>query len=380
MNFPALGDSSTFEIMGSACAIALSNFPIDFLPCVNQMRPTGAIVYYAIPHLLTDDPVVLVYSKLFMNLMMFAIAMHSFNEIRKILEVELSVGLVGRRINFAFQNFILLLLLVGLIPVSLADLPSISMILLGLRFYYNWYVESRNSSLLIAGLSFGSAISFRQHAIVIVFLILIHGIISKRLYEEKIRMFQFVKFLTPLITLVLLQIILMFKNFGSLWLWVPSAYKPYMTGNKQPFVDMAVWMEPYPGGAYLSQLPHNVPEPLFYLARFFPGLFRFELSPYGGRPPLESVPITYTVDFTFWLSRVFLIALLCLILVYILKRTQSSLIQILVFTGLVYALFNAFTVHTEVRYYLFTRIVLSLVIGTSAISGILKLIGRKPIR
>ncbi len=377
VNFPALGDSSTFEIMGAACALALRESPLDFSACVNQMRPTGAIIFYSIPNLITQDPVTLAYVKLLMNLVMIAIAIYGFDSIRKRLENDLGMQARARKINFSLQYSSFLLLFIGLVPVSLSDLPSMAMALLGIKYFLSWLFDANTKHLLISGISFGLAISFRQHVAVIVFLMFIYGVFSKKLYQDKNKFLQFFRLLTPMFGVILLQIGLMVHYFRSWWLWVPSSYKPYMIGNKQPYVDMAVWMEPYPGGAYLSQLPERVPEPLFYLARMFPGLFRFELSPYGGRAPLETVPLIYNANLEFWVTRVSSIFLLFLLLFIITQKAQSHLVNLMVFTGVGYAIFNAVTVHTEVRYYLYSRVTLILVISSFALSKIRVTLRRK---
>jgi hypothetical protein len=135
MNFPSFGDVDSFLQLGDRCSQALSGELTIFDGCYQSIRPIGALLYFAIPYLISRDPVTISYIILALNIGMFLIASLSIQSLFCPAERGGTSGVLPLR--FLLISVVVLIFTLPTIPVALSDLPAAAFFLLGISILFS---------------------------------------------------------------------------------------------------------------------------------------------------------------------------------------------------------------------------------------------------
>jgi hypothetical protein len=363
MDFPALGDADAYAAFGQHCAAFLAGSTAKTAGCYNAVRPVGINVYHAIPYLLTKDDIAARYIALLMNTLCLTLL------------VCACVKLVGssvikrrevRLLNSLWVGCVALVvgaLTIGFVPVQLSDLPAASLFVAGLAILREERFRTDRIRLLIAGLLCGTAALLRQNYIVPMFFLVVAWFVVLGRGSFKAAAKSVSWYLCGC-SIVLIQVLLVFHQSGTVWFYEPWALKVYAHAHQQPYVELVAYTQPVKS-AYAPRLSSHVAEFQFWLIRLYEGVAKFYWAVYSGVAPLEKTPEVLVVT-----PR--RLALAYGLFACLLGTAAGALLlknkwlTALVMSSFLHALFIAATNQTENRHYLYYKLVLLIFFVTVA--------------
>jgi hypothetical protein len=359
MIFPSFGDAEGYALLGRACADAVVGPAAAFESCYHPVRPIGASALVTLPYLLTGDPVDAAYVALALNLAFFAMIVACMTA------AFLGDGtlLAGRRhrtaIVGALTFLVFLVNLVSVIPVRLADVPSlapfVAALLVAVRIASGvWTGRALFRRYGLAGLLCSVAVLLNVRYFVYAFLLLLALLVlDANARRSRARCAAaFVIGMAP----VALQLVNVAAHTGQVGLYdrefMSTKFPPRPLGIEAEFATL-----PEPN-AYMVNAARPIPYPDVVALRLFRGLTGFEWSVYHGRPsrgPLLDAGVA---------QRSLAWAVVAAYLAFtarMIRRGPASL-RILGLTAALVAVVTALLAHTELRYYALPRPVLWLAI------------------
>lgn len=359
MDFPTIGDARQYFDVSTACAHFLLGSDTPGATCYHDYRPIGIVFYYAIPFLFTDDPILASYITLFQNLLFFLLLIYAcLTLLRRFsgFEREISPPSVQKRLLVGDISLVILITLfsIGFISVRLADLQSLTLFLLSFCLLSADGLTPSKGKALGAGILAAASILMKQNFAVSTLLIvtLWLALIGRRDIRSA---------LPPLIcfclgaSLGLVQILWVYLHSGVMWLYDTRAMAAFDPANRQPSVELAVYMEPTPF-VYFSKLATQVPEFQYFATKFWNGMSKFYWAVYAGRPPADALTpiINYTnAEVTGTKIAFLLVALASFASI----ASGQPWLAVLVITAFCSVSLSMAIAHVENRYFYFLRVV-----------------------
>lgn len=370
MDFPFLGDASTYMDLGRSCAHYITTPTEAVNGCYNPVRPLGIALYFAVPFLFTKDLVTANYVTLVMNLLFFGVLLGSGFALIKRFSADLPSFPYGRVMNnvrlivFAVGT---LILSIGFLPVRLSDHQSLALFMASVALLSSNGDTPKKSTALLAGLLAGAAVLFKQnYAVATIFLVICWlAIFGKGRFRE---IAAPASWFCVGAALGLLQIVWVYHHGGVPWLYEPAAMEPYAPSNRQPVVELIAYSTPIKS-AYVSTLVNPVESFEYFAIKFYHGIAKFYWAVYSGEAPLETSPekLDYSSRAMLKFEIVYLItAALCFASLAFKKRWLA----VLVITSFFTVTLSTEIAHTESRYFYFLRVVF-LIYATVVVSNIL---------
>lgn len=356
MNFPSFADTSAFVDLGARCADALVS-PTGGIweKCYNPVRPVGIIAYYAIPHLLTDDPVVMNYLILSMNLLLGVLILMVMGRV-----MALDPGfqpLKDSRFSGAAKAVLFLCVLfsfLGHLPITLADLPANGLFLsalgVGCWVLFAPNGETHSFRYFLLGLFAAGSTLMKQNFFVFGgFLALVVMYFDNRNPSFNRLAKKTLMFLLGF-SLVLVQFLYVYSHSGDFFLFERKVVHLL----SKPYVELVAYNRPIQS-AYLVRVTEEVNDLTFFVLKVYSGIFRFEIPVYLGNLS-HSHPPDWTPSPQKYVKMYLLVGMLFLWLFFGSLYGPKSL-RIACIIAISYITFTGLWEHTEYRYYLFPRLV-----------------------
>ena len=365
MIFPSFGDAPVYEEVGAACAAALASPEGDpFTACYHPLRPVGMAVWAALPHFAASDAVEVAYATLALNILLLAGVFLAF---MRVVGPVVTEGWPLARASFAGLVFVLVLAnLVPHLPVTLADLPSLALfmpaVVLCARILLDTSTAPATRRYLLAGLFTSLAALVRQHYLVFgVFLLLATLWLDRaRPVGPRGRLRHGLAFAAGLAP-VLLQVAAVYAHSGEIWFYETGPVAAtFGRPNKERIVEALFFTSPYQGG-FMVKLAEPRSFATVIVLRLFSGLFKFQWAVYQGHVDTAREWWTPTL---FEIARAYaMVAAWAALAVGTFLRGPVSL-RLLSATAVPSALAVPWfgVGHTELRYFLFPRIVLGITV------------------
>ncbi|MFM0363702.1 hypothetical protein [Paraburkholderia sediminicola] len=358
MDFPSIGDARQYLDVATACAHYLSGSSDPGATCYHAYRPIGIVLYYTIPLLFTDDPILVSYITLFQNLLFLLLLIQAgLTLLRRFSAIEgdapSSVALSSPRIGNVVFVTLTTLFSISFIPVRLSDHQSLALFLTSFCLLSADGLRPSKGKAFWAGILAGVAILMKQNFAVSAVLIvpLWLALVGRRDLKAA---------LPPLIcfcagaSLGFVQILWVYLHSGVPWLYDTRAMAIFDPSNRQPAVELAVYMDPVPF-SYFSKLVTQVPAFQYFATKFYIGLSKFYWAVYAGRPPADALApiINYTHAEVTGTKIVFLLVAL---LSFASVATGQPWLAVLVITAFCSVSLNMAIAHVENRYFYFLRV------------------------
>ena len=367
MDFPSFGDATSYETLGRACAEAVFGPPAVLEGCYHPVRPVGAAAVMAVPFLLTDDPVSAAHIALAANVALFAAVVAC---LASALAADPGVAPARPRreaLLLAITFAVLLPLLVALIPVRMADLPSLApfaaALLAGARILgAPWSAPKRRRRYALAGLFCAAAVLVSPRYFVYAFLFLAAlFVLDRGARGDRVRCAgAFAAGLAP----VLLQVANVAVHTGQVGLYD----REFMASNfpSREGMIQAEYATVPEATAYMVRAPAGAGPVEVAALRLYRALVGFEWSVYHGRPvlPRDWAPGAVERAAAWGLA----IAYLAFSAGAALKA--PSALRLLNLVAVLIAVANAFLAHTELRYYALPRSVFWLTAAVLALGAL----------
>jgi hypothetical protein len=358
MDFPSIGDAPQYLEVATACAHHLLGSSDLGATCYHPYRPIGIVLYYTVPLLFTDDPILVSYITLFQNLLLFVLLIYAgltllqrFSTVDS--DAPSSGALTSQRVGNIVFVMLTTLFSISFIPVRLSDHQGLALFLTSFCLLSADGLRPSNGKAFWAGICAGAAILMKQNFAVSAVLIvpLWLGLVGRRDLKAT---------LPPLIcfcagaSLGFVQILWVYLHSGVPWLYDTHAMASFDTQNRQPFVELAVYMDPAPL-VYFSKLVTHVPAFQYFTTKFFIGLSKFYWEVYAGRPPADILApiVNYTHAEVTGTKIVFLLVAL---LSFASVATGQPWLAVLVITAFCSVTLNMAIAHVENRYFYILRI------------------------
>lgn len=356
MDFPFLGDATTYMDLGQSCAHYLTTPSAPVNGCYNPIRPLGIALYFAVPFLFTRDLVTANYLTLLMNLLFFGLLLSSGFTLINRFSADLSWLPYGRSINRMKLIIFMagaLILSIGFLPVRLSDHQSLALFMASVALLSSNGDIPKKTTALMAGLLAGAAVLLKQnYAVATVFLVLSWLAICGRGRFRDITAPAF--WFCVGAALGLLQIVWVYYHGGVPWLYEPAAMETYAPSNRQPVVELIAYSTPIKS-AYVSTLVNPVSDFEYFATKFFHGIGKFYWAVYSGEAPLETSPekLDYSGSAMLKFEGIYLItAAVCFAsLVF-----KNRWLAIFVITSFLSVSISTAIAHTESRYFYFFRV------------------------
>jgi len=360
MNFPSFADAPGYIQLGEACASALTSAAGNvFDSCYCSFRPIGIIFLYAIPSLMTDDPVQRVYISLFLNLLLFAA---TFFALRRLFFLDPGLKAIWGNLPPSLLGVIvflpLLLNLISHLPVTLSDLPSLAFFMLaasqGTSILFEDQPRARLWRYLSTGFLVSVSVLLKQSYIVYGFFLILSVLLldrgqSNTSWTRIKNCSVFLLGMSP----VLIQLINVYLHCGAFWLYEPGSLRALDYTRMRPNVETIYFSIPTPG-AITVKVAGDIDYLSFIVLKLFKAMFGFEWSVYGG--PSSSIHPFWALSYLNYVKSYGFVSLYAVFTFWNVLKAPRSL-KLLNLTALLIALFNSFFFHTELRFYLFPRII-----------------------
>jgi hypothetical protein len=364
VDFPSFGDAQAYDQLGASCAAALTAGHGAFDACYHPVRTPGAILLFAVPHLVASDRVDAAYVMLLMNLVFLAASVVALAA-TLIGDRELLPGATRRAQVLAVIAFACLLPnLVAHVPVTLADLPGLALVLVAVAVAAGIVAApgaARARRYALCGALVAAATLVKLNFFPLGFVLLAGLLVldrGRRHPGDRARAAAlFALGMSP----VALQFASVYLHTGRLALYDDSYIRTYFSHvDKPPNVEAVIATIPVPN-AYMVQVTPAVSLPSFHALKLFRGLFGFEWAVYLGEP---SRGPRWEVGASDLVLAWALVTLYAAIAAWILARGPSSL-RLLWASAVVVAALNTWLGHTELRYYDLCRVVLWVTVATA---------------
>lgn len=359
MDFPSIGDAPQYLDVATACAHSLLGSGDTGATCYHAYRPIGIVLYYTIPILFTDDPILVSYITLFQNLLFFLLLIYAgLTLLRRFSSFEIDALPPGvrrsPRVGDAVFVILTTLFSISFISVRLSDHQSLALFLLSFCWLSADGLTPSKGKAFWAGILAGAAILMKQNfAVTTVFTVpLWLGLVGRRNMKAAV---------PPLAcfcagaSLGFVQVLWVYLHSGVPWLYDTRAMAVFDPTNRQPAVELAVYMHPAPF-VYVSKLAAQVPEFQYFTTKFWIGLSKFYWAVYAGRPPADA--LTPFIDYTHAEVTGTKVVFLLVALVSLASIASGPpWLAVLVITAFCSVSLNTAIAHVENRYFYLLRIV-----------------------
>lgn len=359
MDFPSIGDAPQYLDVATACANFLMGSGSPGATCYHDYRPIGIVLYYTIPLLFTDDPILVSYITLFQNLLFLLLLIYAgLTLVRRFSSLDNGAVASNAKKSPLIGDISLAVLItlfsIGFITVRLADLQSLTLFLLSFCLLSGDGLSPSKGKALLAGLLAGASILMKQNFVVSTALIVPLWLVLIGRRDIKSAFPPLICFCFGA-SLGLVQILWVYLHSGVPWLYDTRAMAAFDPANRQPSVELAVYMSPTPF-VYFSKLVTHVPELQYFATKFWIGLSKFYWAVYAGRPPADALApiINYTsAEVTGTMLAFLLVALVSFASV----ATGQPWLAVLVITAFCSVSLSMAIAHVENRYFYFLRVV-----------------------
>lgn len=360
LSFPAFGDADLYEQLGAQCADALTGSAGSLLDgCSGDgLRPIGTSLYYAIPHVVSSDPVVVSYLALTLNLLVLFCVYAAFRSLFIGSAAEAApVDSRGRWFLEATVVGIIAVNCVGQLPVRLADLPALALFAAALvvasRSLTAVSTREKHLDYLKLGLLVCASTLLKQTYVVYGGLLLIATLLLDAGCGDLKSLARRTGWYCLGMSPVVLQFFAVYAKSGRFWLYDPAEVAVFGPANQKPVVELVAFSLPFKS-AYLVRVANQVSDLSFFQLKLFKGMFEFELPVYQGYMPY---PADWTVSGTDLLL-IWILGLAYLAITALTVWRAPAALKLAALSGVLAALFTAWMGHAEYRYFLYPRIVL----------------------
>lgn len=353
MDFPSFGDADGYLLNGEGCLSGLENGD-GISGCYRMVRPIGINLYYGLFYLI-DDPVSRNYAMLSANLAgVFLI----YWVLAKAFQIDFS-----KLPQSLFAGLIVLSTTIGQIPITMAELPAVTMFFLGMHWL--WSPVKRPSihhftKFVGAGGFFALAALLKTNFFVYGFMavgISLTLMLTRRKMSNR-DLLKVVGFVALGSSLALIQPLLVYAHSGSIGLYAPGAIDGYKAAWGYPNVELIAYNYPIQS-AFVSKMDNSHTLATYYFYKFYramwPGIV--PLSYQGNEPTYLSLVALSWDDRV----KIYLFAAgfgFTTVFGYLLARSQLA--KALILTCAIWAPLQAALFHVEQRNFIVTRIVLML--------------------
>ncbi|QHI97917.1 hypothetical protein GT347_07860 [Xylophilus rhododendri] len=357
MNFPSFGDAETFRQIGDQCALALRGQESLFKGCYNGIRSIGSALYFALPPLLSGDPVTQSYTILAFNLFWLALM---YQAVLRIVELRMpTAGMCNAGVGLAriLVGALTLLLALPLLPVALSDMPAATLFAIGLGFMVR--LPGRLIDALLAGLFMALGGLIKQNYLVFSAFAVLALIVTMpwrpRIHSWS-QLLRCAAMFAAGFSVSLTQVWWIWAHTGHVHVYDPAMNAVFADVRNQPNVELIAFSLPHTG-AYISQLDAPVSRASHYAIKLWQGLFAYRHAVYLGEPPADA-PSTLHVDRWLlacaWASVAAFTGICCLLARYSRGRREKAA---LVFS-VAAIIFTVAIIHVENRYFFLPKLIL----------------------
>ncbi|WOD18652.1 hypothetical protein [Paraburkholderia kirstenboschensis] len=359
MDFPSIGDAPQYLDVATGCAHFLLGSGDAGATCYHAYRPIGIVLYYTMPLLFTDDPILVSYITLFQNLMFLLLLIYAgITLLRRFSGFgnDALAPCVPRSLRVGDVVLVILTTLfsLGFISVRLSDHQSLALFLLSFCLLSADGLNPSKTKAFWAGILAGAAVLMKQNfAVGTAFTVpLWLALVGRR--DMKAALPPLTCFCAGA-SLGFVQILWVYLHSGVPWLYDTRVMAAFDPANRQPAVELAAYMQPVPF-VYFSKLVTQVPAFQYFATKFWIGLSKFYWAVYLGRPPADALApfINYTHAEVTGTKIVFL--LVALVSFGSVGLGQPWL-AVLVITAFCSVSLSMAIAHVENRYFYFLRIV-----------------------
>jgi hypothetical protein len=364
MNFPSFGDAAAYDQVGAACASALTSPEGSvFTACYHPLRPIGIAVWSAIPHLLSTDPVDVAYITLTLNVLLLSAVYLALMRVFQ-LDPALAPGAGPfSRATLAAVVFVSALLnLVPHLPVTLADLPSLAAFLpasvLAARILLDPAPAPATRRYLWMGVIVSVAALLRQHYLAFgLFLLAVTLWLDRGRQPGWRERFRCAAAFGVGLLPVLLQVAVVYAHSGELWLYETARVAGNFDRPHKELIVESLFFSIPPESGFMVKLTEPRSFATVIALRLYKGLCQFQWAVYQGNIAPSREWWTPTL-FDIARAWTFVAAWAGLSLATFLRGPVS--LRLLGATAFLSALAVPWfgVGHTELRYFLFPRIVL----------------------
>lgn len=359
MDFPSIGDGRQYLDLATACAHSLTGGNYTDATCYHAYRPIGIVLYYTIPLLFTDDPILGSYITLFQNLLFFLLLvyaglrlLHQFSGIKS--DVPPPSVMRSLRAGDVVLVILMTLFSISFIPVRLSDHQSLALFLFSFCLLSADGLNPSKGKAFLAGILAGAAVLMKQNFAVGTMLIVPLWCVLVGRRDIKTALLPITCFCAGA-SLGFVQILWVYLHSGVPWLYDTRVMAAFDSANRQPAVELAVYMDPVPF-VYFSKLATHVPTFQYFTTKFWIGLSKFYWAVYAGRPPAATLTpiLTFTNAEVAGTKIAFLLVALASFASVGLGQPWLAVLVITAFCSVSLSMAIA---HVENRYFYFLRIV-----------------------
>jgi len=359
MDFPSIGDARQYLEVATACAHALLGSTDPAATCYHPYRPLGIVLYYTVPLLFTDDPILVDYITLFQNLLFFLLLIWATLTLLRrfsVFPVDTRSHETGQSLRSGEIALVALTTLfsIGFISVRLSDHQSLALFLTSFCLLSAHETHPSKSKAFWAGILVGAAIMMKQNFAVSAVLIVPLWLVVVGRRDMKAAFLPLICFCAGA-SLGFVQILWVYVHSGIPWLYDTRAMAAFDPANRQPSVELAVYMHPQPF-VYFSKLITEVPAFQYFATKFWIGLSKFYWAVYAGRPPADALSpiINYTHAEVTGTKIVFLLVAFAS---FASVASGPPWLAVLILTAFCSASLSIAIAHIENRYFYFLRVV-----------------------
>ena len=357
MDFPVFGDAASYSDFGKACADYIVHGGEGVTTsCYNAVRPTGIMVWHAIPFLLTSDPVEQNHIAVLMNLISLMVLMASLLVIFK----NLSGAVPGRNtwanyLGGAAVVLFTLVLCVAYIPIRMSDLQSFACFSASVAIISNEANRRHLGALVVAGLMAGMSVLLKQNYVMSIFFLVFFWCCFDFKNHLAVK-FKYVFAFLVGVSVCLIQVAAVYYHSGVPWFYEPKAMAIYDMVNNQPYVELIAYTIPTTI-SYVSYLPAEVTSFQYVAIKFYEGISKFYWSVYLGQAPIDVTPQVVVVSHAkmLYMQLVMVIIALATLVTICFKNKWIAIFSLMTTASI---FLNSILLHTESRYFLMAKVYL----------------------
>ncbi|WP_348969954.1 hypothetical protein [Pseudomonas atacamensis] len=355
MDFPVFGDAASYSDFGKACADYIVHAGEGVTTsCYNAVRPTGIMVYHAIPFLLTSDPVEQNHIAVLMNLMSLMVLMVSLLVIFK----NLSGAVPGRNtwancLGGAAVVLFTLILCVAYIPIRMSDIQSFACFSASVAILSSEESRRHSGVLFMAGLMAGVSVLLKQNYVVSIFFLVFFWCCFDLKNHFAVK-FKYVFAYLVGVSVCLIQVAAVYYHSGVPWFYEPKAMAVYDIVNSQPYVELVAYTIPTKN-SYVSYLPAEVTAFQYVAVKFYEGISKFYWSVYLGQFPAGIAPQVVVVSHAkmLYMQLVMVIIALATLATIYFKNKWIAVFSLMTTASI---FLSSILLHTEHRYFLMAKV------------------------
>jgi len=355
MDFPVFGDAASYSDFGKACADYIVHGGEGVTTsCYNAVRPTGIMVYHAIPFLLTSDPVEQNHIAVLMNLISLMVLMASLLVIFK----NLTGAVPGRNtwahyLGGSAVVLFTLILCVAYIPIRMSDIQSFACFSASVAILSSEQNRRHLGALVVAGLMAGVSVLLKQNYVMSIFFLVFFWCCFDLKNHFAVK-FKYVFTYLLGVSVCLIQVAAVYYHSGVPWFYEPKAMAVYDMVNSQPYVELIAYTIPTII-SYVSYLPVEVTSFQYVAIKFYEGISKFYWSVYLGQAPTDITPQVVIVGHAkmLYMQLLMVVIALATLLTISFKNKWIAIFSLMTTASI---FLNTILLHTESRYFLMAKV------------------------